>query len=115
MDYLKHDRDEVVIDGDRRVKYSLAECVNCHAGTDDSGGYLPVNEEAQFCETCHDRLGVSLDCFQCHRTTPDPRSEKYSSSALDRLHDRLIGASAPLHSTGSLGLYANEPAGRQRD
>jgi len=115
MDYLKHDRDEVVIDGDRRVKYSLAECVNCHTGTGESGDYQPINSEGQFCETCHDRLAVSLDCFQCHRTTPDPTIKKFSSSALDRMHDRSIGASAHVDAIESMGLYANEPAGRQRD
>ena len=115
MEYLKHDRDEVVIDGDRRVKYSLAACVNCHAGKDDSGGYLPVNAEEQFCDTCHDRLAVSLDCFQCHRTTPDPTIKKFSSSALNRLHDQSIGATAHVDSSESLGLFANEPAGIQRD
>ena len=115
MEYLKHERDEVVIDGDRRVKYSLAACVNCHAGKDDSGKYEPVNEEEQFCDTCHDYLAVSLDCFQCHRTTPDPTIKKFSSSALNRLHNQSIGAKAHFDSNESLGLFANEPAGRQRD
>ena len=115
MDHLKHDRDEVVIDGNRRVKYSLAACVNCHSGTDDSGVYQPINEEGQFCDTCHDRLAVSLDCFQCHRTTPDPKSKKLSSSALDRLHDQMLDASTHLDSIESMGLFANEPAGIQRD
>jgi hypothetical protein len=98
MDYLKHDRDKVMIHGDRTAKYSLAACVNCHAGTDESGGYQPINSEGQFCETCHDRLAVSLDCFQCHRTTPDPKSNKFSSSAIETMR-----------------LFASEPAGRQRD
>ncbi|MGD8587288.1 MAG: sulfur reduction protein DsrJ [Chromatiales bacterium] len=115
MKYLKHDRDEVVIEGDRRVKYSLAACVNCHAGTDDAGSYQPVNAEGQFCDACHDSLAVSPDCFQCHRTTPDPKSKKLSSSALDRLHDQMLDASTHLDSIESQGLYANEPAGIQRD
>jgi hypothetical protein len=115
MDYLKHDRDEVMIHGDRTVTYSFAGCVNCHAGTDDSGSYQPINSEGQFCQACHEKLAVNLDCFQCHRTTPDPRSEKYSSKALNRIHDEMIGASKHLDSSGSLGMYASEPVGTQRD
>jgi len=115
MKNLKHDRDEVVIEGDRRVQYSLAACVNCHAGTDEAGDYLPVNDEGQFCDTCHDSLAVSPDCFQCHRTTPDPKSGKLSSSAMDRMYDQMLDASTHLDSIESQGLYANEPAGIQRD
>lgn len=70
MDYLKHDRDETVRKGIRAVKHSLAECLDCHAGKDDQGNYLPVDAEGQFCAGCHRYTAVSPNCFQCHRTTP---------------------------------------------
>jgi hypothetical protein len=115
MDYLKHDRDEVVIAGDRTVKFSIAECVDCHTGKDDTGGYLQVNGEDQFCDVCHDKVAVSLDCFQCHRTTPDTRGKKIGSTDLDRLNNHQLNASRNLDSNGSMDLYAHEPAEIQRD
>lgn len=32
---------------------------------------MPVNSPGQFCASCHRFAAVSLDCFQCHATTPD--------------------------------------------
>jgi len=70
MDYLKHDRVEVVRQGIRDNRFSLAECVNCHAGKDGEGHPVPVNAEGQFCDTCHDYAAVDIACFQCHRKVP---------------------------------------------
>lgn len=70
MDYLKHGRVKTVRDGVRGLKYSLAECVDCHAEKRTDGGYEPVNGEGQFCASCHTYTAVSLACFQCHRKTP---------------------------------------------
>lgn len=74
MDYLKHDRDATVHKGIRDTRFSLAECVDCHAGKDSSGAYQPVNAEGQFCASCHSYVAVSLTCFQCHRKTPESMS-----------------------------------------
>jgi hypothetical protein len=115
MDYLKHDRDLVVIDGDRRVKFSLVACVDCHAARDDKGSYEPVNEEGQFCDTCHDYVAVSLPCFQCHRTTPQTGSEKLGSNPLDRMNYHQLNASKNLDFHESLDSYPNQPAEIQRD
>ncbi len=71
MDHLKHKRVQVMRQGIRTDDVSLASCINCHAGTDSAGHYVPVNAEGQFCQSCHERVGESPDCFQCHRTTPD--------------------------------------------
>ena len=76
MDYLKHGRVKTVRDGVRSLKYSLAECVDCHAEKRADGGYEPVSGEGQFCASCHAYTAVSLACFQCHRKTPE---EKLSS------------------------------------
>jgi predicted CXXCH cytochrome family protein len=71
MDYLKHDRDATVHQGIRDTRFSLAECVQCHAEKDSAGAYKPVNAEGQFCESCHSYVAVNLTCFQCHSKTPE--------------------------------------------
>ncbi len=92
MDYLKHDRDKTVHQGIRETRYSLAECVDCHAEKDGAGAYKPVNSEDQFCAGCHEYVAVSLTCFQCHRSTPGAGDQtaamlqgKIDSSALSLL------------------------------
>ena len=70
MDFILHQRDETMHRGIRGAKHSLKDCIDCHAGYDDSGKPLPINQEGQFCESCHTYAAVSIDCFSCHRTTP---------------------------------------------
>jgi predicted CXXCH cytochrome family protein len=79
MDFLQHGRDDTVRDGIRGLDYSLSECIDCHAAKDSSGKSLPVDAEGQFCQECHGYVAVSPACFQCHRTTPDPKAMKYGS------------------------------------
>ena len=88
MDFLKHGRDDTVRDGIRGLDYSLSECIGCHAATDNSGNSVPVDAEGQFCQKCHGYVAVSPACFQCHRTTPDPKAMKYGSH-----HDGLLKGS----------------------
>ena len=99
MDFLQHGRDDTVIDGVRGLDYSLSECVDCHAATDVSGKSLPVDAEGQFCQECHGYVAVSPACFQCHRTTPDPKANKYGAHHDDSF---LVGP-------------VSQPAGIQRD
>ncbi len=73
MEYLKHERDEVVREGVRDTQYSLAECVNCHGAHDDQGRPVPVNADGQFCDSCHHYAAVSIPCFQCHRKVPEEK------------------------------------------
>ncbi|MCP3670427.1 MAG: sulfur reduction protein DsrJ [Gammaproteobacteria bacterium] len=73
MEYLKHQRDEVVHKGDRSSKFALAECVNCHASKDKKGHPVPVNAKDQFCDSCHDYAAVNITCFQCHRKVPEEK------------------------------------------
>lgn len=63
MNLLKHQRDETVHKGIRGQKYSLAECVDCHASTKTNS--VLGNNEA-FCQGCHVYAAVKLDCFECH-------------------------------------------------
>jgi hypothetical protein len=63
MDLIKHQRNETMRQGIRGGKYSLAECVECHAGT-KTNSVLGSNEA--FCQGCHVYAAVKLDCFECH-------------------------------------------------
>ncbi len=74
MELILHQRDKTVHQGIRTKKYSLANCIDCHVGHDAGGKAVPVNAEGQFCDSCHDFVGQSLDCFECHATTPTPAS-----------------------------------------
>ena len=71
FDFLKHQRDDTLRQGIRGAKYSLKECVGCHATADAQGHAVPVNAEGQFCQSCHAYAAVSIDCFSCHATVPD--------------------------------------------
>ena len=70
MEVIKHQRDETVHNGIRSTKHSLAGCIECHvsAGTDNQP--VPVNDEGQFCNACHDFAAVGMNCFGCHATVP---------------------------------------------
>ena len=70
MNFILHQRDETMYKGIRGAKHSLKDCIDCHAGYEDSGKPVPINAEGQFCESCHEYTAVSIDCFGCHRTTP---------------------------------------------
>ena len=74
MKMLLHDRNLTMRLGDRDVEASLKACVTCHAQTGPDAVPIPVNEEGQFCAACHEFAAVRIDCFQCHRTTPDEAS-----------------------------------------
>jgi hypothetical protein len=63
MDLLKHQRDDTVHGGIRGAKYSLKECIACHA----SRQTMSVNgAETNFCVSCHSYAAVKIDCFECH-------------------------------------------------
>jgi hypothetical protein len=98
MDFLKHERDETVREGIRGTRFSLSDCVDCHASTDEKGKSIPVNEDGEFCDSCHEYVAVELPCFQCHRTTPEKKAGRYS------------------HIDGGTGAISQTtPAGLQRD
>ncbi len=71
MRLLKHDRDLTMREGDRSIKYSLKECVACHAQQGPDALPIPINAEGQFCAACHEYAAVKIDCFQCHATKPE--------------------------------------------
>jgi hypothetical protein len=62
-------------DGKPLTNYSLELCVNCHA-RDAKGQPVALKTKEgkantkHFCNSCHTYVGVSINCFQCHRGTP---------------------------------------------
>jgi hypothetical protein len=67
MKLLMHQRDETVIEGIRTKKYSLKECINCHA-SEKTGSVAKSKDD--FCVSCHSYAAVKIDCFECHSTKP---------------------------------------------
>jgi hypothetical protein len=67
MKLLRHQRDDTLRGGIRTGKYSLKECVACHASQTTQS----VNESAgDFCQSCHRYAAVTIDCFECHASKP---------------------------------------------
>ncbi len=67
MDLLRHQRDETVHGGIRGSKYSLKDCIDCHA----SRSTMSVSQgETNFCVSCHSYAAVKIDCFECHSSRP---------------------------------------------
>jgi len=67
MDMLKHQRDDTVHGGIRGAKYSLKECIGCHASTKTGS---VAQAPTDFCVSCHRYAAVSIDCFECHSSRP---------------------------------------------
>ena len=87
MDFIQHQRDETMYKGVRGItaKYSLKGCIDCHVGYDDQEKAVPIDAKGQFCQSCHNYTAVSIDCFSCHRTTPDGEN-KMRQSAMTNPH-----------------------------
>ena len=62
MTMLLHQRDQTVQQGIRESRFSLKNCVDCHAKR-DTGSVLGKDG---FCSSCHTYAAVSIDCFECH-------------------------------------------------
>jgi hypothetical protein len=67
MKYILHQRDETMHKGIRTQKYSLKNCVDCHADPKTNS----VLGKDGFCESCHVYASVSIDCFTCHSSAPE--------------------------------------------
>lgn len=82
MRFLMHQRDDTVHGGIRGAKHSLVGCIECHAQSNAQNAAIPVNDEGQFCQSCHSFTGVRMDCFECHAAVP---AEKQSRSAWSKM------------------------------
>lgn len=82
MSLMLHDRDLTMHDGDREIGASLKGCFDCHAAKDDQGQIVTYASEQHFCRACHDYVAVKVDCFMCHRSTPDGVDEGAAHASL---------------------------------
>jgi len=62
MRMLTHQRDRTVHQGERKTRFALKDCIECHAGR-ETGSVLGKDG---FCSSCHAYASVRLDCFECH-------------------------------------------------
>lgn len=85
---LLHDREEAVRLGDRNIKYSLKQCVACHAVYGPDAKPVGYSSDKYFCRVCHDYAAVKIDCFTCHQSKPD-------KNILKRLLDAKAALLAP--------------------
>ncbi|HHO69340.1 MAG TPA: hypothetical protein ENK12_09935 [Gammaproteobacteria bacterium] len=108
MKYILHQRDETMHKGIRTRRYSLEECINCHAVKDDNGEYVRIEDSRHFCATCHTYAAVDIDCFQCHADVPVRESMLHTLTSSQVHH----GGTAPANglSSDTLRLLAAEDA-----
>jgi len=97
--FLYHQRDETVIDGIRTKQHSLANCIDCHVSYDEIGEPIPVTDDGQFCQACHVKTAVNIDCFTCHATVPRGKPMKSNKSAIleDQVENILISLEETNH------------------
>ena len=62
MNMLLHQRDRTMRQGLREPRFSLRNCIECHASR-ETGSVLGKDG---FCSSCHAYASVSIDCFECH-------------------------------------------------
>jgi hypothetical protein len=102
MDMILHQRDETVHSGIRTSKYSLKQCINCHANPETNS----VLGKDGFCVTCHQYAAVSIDCFTCHTSRPEPNA--VGLPPLNRLGELMSKSVSETSSTENSLL--NQPA-----
>jgi [DsrC]-trisulfide reductase subunit J len=97
MVMLKHQRDDTVHEGVRGGDFSIRACVNCHAVNGADGQPVSYADPRHFCRSCHSYASVSIDCFECHASKPQPEKAAEIPPAVDdhdltMLNDYLRGA-----------------------
>ena len=70
MKMLLHQRDRTMRLGLREPRFSLKNCVDCHASR-ETGSVLGKDG---FCSSCHAYAAVSMDCFECHTPLQQKRA-----------------------------------------
>ena len=102
MKVLLHHRDETVLEGIRTKKYSLKECINCHAS--EKTGSVAASKD-DFCVSCHSYAAVKIDCFDCHSTKPQ------GSMAMHPLNAETAHYAHKLATQANTPVTAEEMAG----
>jgi len=76
MEKILHQRDETMHRGIRTTKYSLKNCIDCHADPKTNS----VLGKDGFCESCHTYASVTIDCFSCHNPKRETRAQSESAA-----------------------------------
>ena len=102
MEFILHQRDDTMHKGIRTSKYALAECINCHVVPEQDGSYARYGDDKHFCSTCHTYAAVNIDCFGCHRDTPEKKSVEQAASDTSNPHhkDFALNHKASVSSAG---------------
>ncbi len=85
MNLLLHQRDETLREGIRGARFSLKECVACHAVPDADGTPVGADDPRFFCTTCHLYAAVRIDCFECHASRPEAPAQARAPNATGAL------------------------------
>ena len=96
MKLLLHQRDETMHKGIRTKKYSLQNCIDCHASKKNNS---VIGSNENFCQSCHSYAAVKIDCFECHSSKP-----KATASAAGFFHPIVPASSADTSGANSHGL-----------
>ena len=104
MKFILHQRDKTVHQGVRTEKYSLKNCVNCHANSKTNS----VLGKDGFCASCHSYAAVSIDCFSCHASTAEKNATNRDMAIVDEKSPEHLGQSMTTipvikHETASTG------------
>jgi hypothetical protein len=77
MNMLLHQRDRTMREGLREPRFSLKNCVDCHASR-ATGSVLGKDG---FCSSCHAYAAVKMDCFECHTPLRQSRATGAAGTA----------------------------------
>ncbi len=89
MNLLAHQRDATMRRGIRTTRFSLKECVACHAVPGSEGTPVGADDPRFFCNSCHEYTAVRIDCFQCHASRPKAPGQARGTGATGALS--LVG------------------------
>ncbi len=104
MNFLTHQRDETMRQGIRGNKYSLQQCIDCHATADPKIQNGEVRTLKPFCAECHAYAAVNIDCFACHNpTAPLGTSGASKNIEFDKMIAAHMGQGNPDQATVSTG------------
>ncbi len=92
MKLLTHHRDETVHEGIRSKKYSLKQCINCHASK-ETGSVTAAKDN--FCVSCHSYAAVKIDCFDCHSSRPQASAKSSPLSVRNPNNGMQMTAQGP--------------------
>jgi nitrate reductase gamma subunit len=78
--FLMAHRTTVVHAGVRTPNDNIERCVACHAVNGAAGTPVGYDDPQHFCGSCHNRVAVSIDCFECHNSRLSKQESALPSS-----------------------------------